>query len=200
MKSTRQPQLTRALAGMEISWRLATVALTLVPRWEERSVTLTRIIHWEEASEACDLAHRVLRRIILRDTSGIDERFKLLAAYVALGTRGAFAYVQLHRAKETLTLATEGRSRAFQLSWHRGVATRAPEVRGRQCRAELFRRRGQVGQFDHRAQINLHAAIQSDSNQPPRFLDPRSTTSKDPTRASKRQVPATTFQQRGDCG
>ncbi len=59
---------------------------------------------WEEVSDACELAHRALSRIVLRDSSGTDERFKLLVAYVSVGTRGAYAYVQLHRAKEALIL------------------------------------------------------------------------------------------------
>jgi CHAT domain-containing protein len=59
---------------------------------------------WEEVSDACELAHRALSRIVLRDSSGTDERFKLLVAYVSVGTRGAYAYVQLQRAKDALIL------------------------------------------------------------------------------------------------
>ena len=59
---------------------------------------------WEEAAEAYDLAHRALRRIILRATDGINPRFELLGAFVGVGTRGAFAYFQSKRAKEALVL------------------------------------------------------------------------------------------------
>lgn len=60
--------------------------------------------NWNESSEACDLAHRALRQIILREILGTARRFDLLAAYAQLGPRGAYSYVKSGRAKEALTL------------------------------------------------------------------------------------------------
>lgn len=59
---------------------------------------------WDEAAEAYEGARIALHRIVLRSAPGVINRLKLLGQHAYIGPRSAFAYAQVGRSQEAVTV------------------------------------------------------------------------------------------------